>query len=134
LQTLTSYYTALGQRQHIEPLTLQQHHDHFTLYAPVGGCHARGDGCGGCKRGPVWSSPHPEKSVRSPQCRRYLIAGWIITAAQTEVEVGVEVDPERTENRVMGCRRTLRLSGGMEVKGGQLGVHWSQMIVSAGTV
>lgn len=104
------------------------------MYAPVGGCHASGGGCGGCKRGPVWSSPHPENSVRSPQCRRYLIAGWIITAAQTEVEVGVEVDPERTENRVMGCRRTLRLSGGMEVKGGQLGVHWSQMIVSAGTV
>jgi len=63
-----------------------------------------------------------------------LLAGSLRHAAQTEVEVGVEVDPERTENRVMGRRRTLRLSGGMEVKGGQLGVHRSQMIVSAGTV
>jgi len=65
---------------------------HFVR--PCGGC--------GCKCGPVWSSPHPEKGVRSPQCWWYLIAAGRLARAAGQSEAGVEVDSEGTESRMVG--------------------------------
>ena len=93
---------------------------------------------GGCKCGPVWSSPHPEKAVRSPQCWWYLIAAWHgsqqleITANQSHIEVEVEVNLSGTEIRptVMGQNSQLvRSDGGDGLVNREL--IWSRVIVSA---
>jgi len=53
--------------------TLHWQNDHFTMNTPASRSINRWMN-GGCKCGPVGSSPHPEKAVRSPQCWWYLIA------------------------------------------------------------